>query len=101
MTVATATLTTYRGVMEKDGLVRLRHAPALPEGTEVVVVVAQPLPSLEEQKRRLAALSPEEWRKPFDEFAAIVAQEQAEIDVANVSDEELVTLVHEAREQRI
>ncbi len=97
----TTTLTTYRGVMEKDGLVRLRHAPALPVGTEVLVVAAQPLLSLEEQKRRLAALSPEEWRKPFDEFAAVVAQEQVEVDIADVSDEELVALVHEAREQKI
>ncbi len=70
MTVATTTLTMYRGVMEKDGLVRLRYAPALPVGAEVVVVVAQPLPSPEEQKRRLAALSPEEWRKPFDAVRA-------------------------------
>ncbi len=97
----TTTLTTYRGVMEKDGLVRLRHAPALPVGTEVLVVAAQPLLSLEEQKRRLADLSPEEWRKPFDEFAAVVAQEQVEVDIADVSDEELVALVHEAREQKI
>ncbi len=96
----TTTLTTYRGVVEKDGLVRLRHAPALPVGTEVLVVAAQPLLSLKEQKRRLAALSPEEWRKPFDEFAPVVAQEQAEVDIADVSDEELVALVHEAREQR-
>jgi hypothetical protein len=87
--------------MEKDGLVRLRHIPALPVGTEVLVVAAQPLSSLEEQKRRLDALSPEEWRKPFDEFATIVAQEQAEVDIADVSDEELVALVHEAREQRM
>ncbi len=35
----TTTLTTYRGVMEKDGLVRLRHAPALPVGTEVLAVI--------------------------------------------------------------
>jgi len=94
-------LTAYHGVVEKDGIVRLRQAPSVPVGTEVVVVVAQPVPSLEEQERHLAALSPEEWRRPFDEFEAIVAQEQAETDVASVSDEELVALVREARQERV
>jgi hypothetical protein len=93
-------LTAYRGVVEKEGTVRLRQAPSLPAGTEVVVVVAQSVPSLEEQERRLAALSPEEWRRPFEKFEAIVAQEQAEVDVTSVSDEELVTLVKEARQER-
>lgn len=96
----TTTLTVYHGMVEKDGIVCLRQAPALPPGTEVVVVVAQPLPSIEEQEHRLAALSPEEWRKPFDEFAAIVAREQAEVDIADVSDDELAALVHEARQER-
>jgi len=101
MTVATATLTTYRGVMEKDGLVRLRHAPALPEGTEVVVVVVQPLSSLEEQERRLAALSPEEWRKPFDAVrAAWDASEPAPDEDALPSDEELVDLVNQVRQEK-
>jgi len=97
-------LAAYHGVLEKGGIVRLRQAPALPAGAEVVVVVAYPcpapLPSLEEQERRLAALSEEEWRRPFDEFAAIVAQEQAEVDIASLSDDELVALVHEARRER-
>jgi len=93
-------LTTYRGVVEKEGIVRLRQAPSLPAGTEVVVVVAQSVPSLEEQERRLAVFPPEEWRRPFDEFEAIVAHEQADVDIANVSDEELATLVHEARQER-
>ena len=57
------TLTTYRGVAEKDGrTIHLRQADALPAGADVVVVVAQPLSSLEEQARRLEALSPEEWQ---------------------------------------
>jgi hypothetical protein len=93
-------LTAYHGVVEKEGIVRLRQAPSLPAGTEVVVVVAQPVPSLEEQERRLAALSPEEWRRPFDEFEAIAAQEKAEVNIASVSDEELVALVHEVRQER-
>ena len=99
-------LATYHGVLEQGGIVRLRQAPALPVGAEVVVAYPHPvpsptsLPSLEEQERHLAALSPEEWRRPFDEFAAIVAQEQAEVDIASISDEELVALVHEARRER-
>ena len=93
-------LTAYHGVVEKEGIVRLRQAPPLPAGTEVVVVVAQPLPSLEEQERRLAALSAEEWQRPFDEFEAIVAHEQAEVDIASISDEELVARVHEARQEK-
>ncbi len=92
-------LATYRGVVERDGIVRLREEPALPTGTEVVVVVARPL-SIEEQERRLAALSSDEWRQPFDEFATVVAQETAEVDIADVDDEELVALVHEARQER-
>jgi len=95
-----AILTSYYGVVEREGIVRLRQAPALPTGTEVVVVVARPLPSLKEQERRLATLSPEDWHKPFDEFATIVAQEQTEVDIGDVSDEELVALVHEARQER-
>jgi len=90
-------LTAYRGVVERDGIVRLHQIPGLPPGSEVLVVVAQPLPSLEEQERYLVALSPEEWRKPFEEFEAISAQEQAEVDIADVSDDEIVALVHEVR----
>ncbi len=95
-----AVLTSYYGVVEREGIVRLRQAPALPTGTEVVVVVARPLPSLEDQAHHQTTLAPEDWHKPFDEFAIIVAQEQAEVDIADVSDEELVALVHEARQAR-
>lgn len=101
MTITTTTLTTYRGVMGKDGLVRLRHAPALPVGTEVLVVAAQPLPSLEEQKRRLGALSPEEWRKPFDAVrTAWDTSEPAPDEDSFPGDEELVELVHKVRQER-
>ena len=93
-------LVTYHGVLEKNGVVRLHQDPALPEGTEVVVVVAQPL-SIKEQEHRLAALSPDKWRKPFDEFAAVVTKEQAVVDIVDMSDEELVRLVHEARQERL
>jgi hypothetical protein len=93
-------LTTYHGVLEEEGIVRLRQAPPLPAGTEVVVVVAQPVLSLEEQERRLAALSSEEWRRPFEEFEAIAGQEEAEVDVASISDEELVALTRKARQEK-
>lgn len=90
-------LAAYHGVVEKEGIVRLRQAPPIPVGTEVVVVVAQPIPAVEEQERRLAALRPEEWTRPFEEFEAVVAHEPAEADVSGISDEEFVALVHEAR----
>jgi hypothetical protein len=94
-------LTAYHGVVEEEGIVRLRQAPPLPAGTEVVVVVAQPVLSLEEQERRLAALSPEEWRRPFDAVeAAWDASEPAPDEAHLPSDEELVALVHEVRQER-
>jgi hypothetical protein len=94
-------LTTYRGVVEK-GVVRLRsQLPAPPDGAEVLVVAVQPVPSLEEQERRLAALSPEEWRKPFDAVqAAWNASEPAPDEGKTFSDDELVALVHEARDEQ-
>lgn len=93
-------LTTYRGVVEK-GVIRLRPpSPAPPDGTEVLVVAVQSLPSIEEQERRLAALSAEEWRRPFDEFILLSQAEPAEVDIEDISDEELVALVHEVREER-
>jgi hypothetical protein len=99
MTITTTTLTTYRGVI-KDGLVRLRHAPPLPAGTEVLVVAAQPLPSPEEQRHRLAALPPDEWRKPFDAVrAAWDASEPAPDEDALLSDEELVELIHKVQQE--
>ena len=83
-------LTTYHGVLEEEGIVRLRQAPPLPAGTEVVVVVAQSVPSLEEQ----------EWRRSFEEFEVIASEEEAEVDIASISDEELVALVHETRQEK-
>ncbi|HQE92043.1 MAG TPA: hypothetical protein PLH19_04610 [Anaerolineae bacterium] len=100
MTIVTTTLTTYRGVIEKDGIVRLRQSPPLPIGTEVLVVAAQPLPSLEEQRHRLAALSPEEWRKPFDAVrVAWDTSEPAPDEDALPSDGELVELVHKVQQE--
>ena len=92
-------LTTYRGVVEK-GVLRLRTSlPAPPDGAEVLVVAVQPLPPLEEQERRLAEMSEEEWLRPFKEFEAVATQEQPEVDIDTISDDELVALVHEAREE--
>lgn len=94
-------LTTYRGVVEK-GVVRLRPpSPALPEGAEVLVVAVQPSPSLEEQERRFAEMSEEEWRKPFDIVRmAWDASEPAPEEGKVLSDDELVALVHRARDER-
>ncbi len=97
-------LAAYRGVVQKNGLVRLRRsaeARLLPPGSEVLIIAtqAQPVSDLEEQERRLAAFSPEEWRRPFVEYEAIAARECAEADIADISDDELVALVHEARQE--
>ena len=95
-----AVLTTYRGVLEKDRVVRLHQTPVLPVGTEVVVVAARPLPSIKGQKHRLATLSPEEWRKPFDAVrAAWDTSEPAPDEDSPPNDEGLVTLVHQAQEE--
>jgi hypothetical protein len=91
-------LITYHGVVEKDGLVRLRWAPELPEGTEVVIVVTRSLAAPEEQERDLNALVLEDYHKSFERFEAAVAEERADVDVADISDEELVSVVHDARE---
>ena len=97
-------LAAYRGVVEKNGLVRLRRsaeARLLPPGSEVLIIAtqAQLAPDLEEQERRLAALSPEEWQRPFAEYEAIAAREFAEAEIADISDDELVALIHEARQE--
>jgi len=91
-------LTTYHGVVDKDGLVRLRRAPKLPEGTEVVIVVTRSLAAPEEQERDLNELSLEDYHEPFERFETVVAEERADVDVADIRDEDLVSLVHYARE---
>lgn len=86
-------LTAYRGVVEKNGMVRLRQpaeAHLLSPGSEVLIVATQPqvVPDLEEQERRLTALSPEEWQRPFELYEAITAREPSEAYIADVSDDE-------------
>lgn len=92
-----AVLVSYRGVVEEEGVVRVREAAALPTGTEVIVIAAQIAP-LEEQKHRLANLSPTEWRRPFEAVrAAWDTSEPAPDEERLPSDDELVALVRHAR----
>jgi hypothetical protein len=80
-------LTALQGVVE-SGRVRL-FGETPPEGTPVVVVV----PDLAEVERR---------RRDFDEFVRLADQEPpTEENIASVSDEELVALVHEVRAERM
>jgi hypothetical protein len=89
-------LTSYHGVVEK-GKVRLREPADLAEGTEVLVIAVEP-ESVEAQKRHLAALSTEEWRKPFDAVRAAWETSEAASKEADLpDDEELSTLVDNAR----
>jgi hypothetical protein len=76
-------LVTYRGVV-KEGKVQLKDI-ILPDGTEVVIVANQPV-------------SINEWRKPFEEYFALADAFPGEQDINELSDEELVELVKEARE---
>ncbi len=97
-------LIAYRGVVEKNGLVRLRRpagARLLQPGSEVLVVAAQsqPLSDLDEQERRLLSLSSEEWRRPFEAVRAAWEASEPAPDEGTLSDDELVILVHQAREE--
>jgi hypothetical protein len=92
-------LTSYAGVV-KGGRIHLRKGVKLPEGAQVVVVVAEKPLSLEEQERYLNSLSLVEWHRLFDEFLQLSHAQSAEVDIESISDDELVTLVHEVREAR-
>jgi hypothetical protein len=92
-------LTSYAGIV-KGGRIYLRKGVNLPEGAQVIVVVAEGLLSIEEQERYLNTLSPVEWHRLFDEFVQFSREQPAEVDIESVSDDELVTLVHEIREAR-
>lgn len=89
-------LTTYRGIV-RNGKIELKDG-YLPEGTKVIVAVER-LPSIEAQKARFQAMSQEEWEKPFKDYAAFLAAHPPEADINELSDEELVALVHEVREE--
>jgi hypothetical protein len=87
-------LASYHGIV-RNGRIVLRNVQ-LPEGAEVIVVVHSQL-LLEEQEKRLAALSDEEWSAPFDAYIELAKAFPAEVDIETIGDEELVALVHEAR----
>jgi len=90
-------LATFQGVV-KEGQVQLFGAPP-PDGT-LVVVVASELPSVEEQEGRQRTIPLEERRKAFDEYLERARQgPPPEVDVATVSAQELVDIVHDVREE--
>jgi predicted DNA-binding antitoxin AbrB/MazE fold protein len=90
------TLNSYQGVVQ-NGVIRLRDI-RLPEGTAVLVVVAEAqTSSVEEQVRRLQAVPLEERQRRFDMLAERAEQYQAEVDIDTVSDEELNAIIHEVR----
>jgi hypothetical protein len=90
-------LASYHGVVE-NGKIRLQDA-VLPEGTPVVVVVAESrYASVEDQLKRLSAMTVKERQAAFDAVAQAASQlPTPEVDVASVSDETLDALVHEVR----
>jgi hypothetical protein len=92
-------LASYHGIVKK-GQIQLQEQVKLPEGAEVLIVVAPSLPEIEAQQRRLVALSDEEWQRPFEAFAQSAQEEQPEESIDSLSDEELVELVHQVREER-
>jgi len=92
-------LSSYAGIV-KDGQIHLPDSVDLPEGAQVIVVVSDRFLSVGEQEHYLARLSYEEWQSLFDEFAQLSGEQQAEIDIETVSDDDLVTLVHEVRQAR-
>ena len=86
-------LMSYQGIVE-GGRVRLVDV-ILPEGAEVVVV-SLTLPTVASQQQHLAALTDEEWRRPFSALA-LTDEESVESDVSTISDEELNAIVHASR----
>ena len=74
------TLTSYQGVVQ-NGVIRLRDV-RLPEGAQVVVVVAETQTlSVDEQLQRLQARPLDDRQRRFDELADHVSQHQAEVDI--------------------
>jgi hypothetical protein len=88
---------TFQGVIEKGQVRWLGAAP--PEGM-LIVAVAKESPSVEEQIKRIQSIPPDEWRKSFDALRrAWEESEPAELEGEELADEELVKLVHQAREE--
>lgn len=91
------TLTTYRGIV-RDGKIIIQDAN-LPNGLEVIVVAQQLPVSLEAQKRRLAAVPQDQWESHLDAYDQFLKENPAEADFNDLEDEEIVTIVHEVREE--
>jgi hypothetical protein len=90
-------LATFQGIV-KGGQVRLFGAPP-PDGT-LVVIVATERPTVEEQEARLRSIPLEERKQAFDEYLRRARQgPPPEVDIAAVSNQELVDIVHEVREE--
>jgi hypothetical protein len=91
-------LATFRGVIEHGQVYWIGNVP--PEGIQFVAV-ASTFPSVEDQLARLRAIPPEERQKAFDEFIRFAQQEPPpEVDISQISDQELVDIVHEIRAER-
>ncbi|NKQ34300.1 MAG: hypothetical protein HF973_01650 [Chloroflexi bacterium] len=90
-----AVLMTYRGIV-RNGKIELEDA-LLPEGAKVVVVAQEKEPSLEEQKKRLAAIPQAEWEARRDAYDQFLREHPADENIDTLSDEEIVALVHEVR----
>ena len=78
-------LASYHAVVVKEGQIELQEPVQLPEGTEVLVVVA---------------VSEAHRRKAFDEYIAL-AEKYPEADIDTLSDQELIDIVHQVREERL
>ncbi|MBE2199011.1 MAG: hypothetical protein IAE79_10405 [Anaerolinea sp.] len=90
-------LVTYHGIVRR-GKVEIA-ADNIPDGTRVVVVMQQTVSTIEEQQKRLAAMSQQEWEAPFKAYARLTAEYPAEVDIETISDEELNAIIHEVRNQ--
>ncbi len=89
-------LATYWGIVE-EGKVRLL-GPKPPDGT-LVVVVAQGWPSVEDQIAQLRATPQDQWHRSLDALRrAWDESEPAEWEGERLAEDELVKLVHEARD---
>lgn len=89
-------LVTYHGIV-RNGKIEIADT-RLPDGAEVVVITQLPLSSVDKQKRRLAALSETAWRQPFEKYWRLLQEGEAEADIESMSDEQLNSLIHEARQ---
>jgi hypothetical protein len=90
-------LASYHGVVE-NGMVRLQGA-ILPEGTPVVVVAVESrYAPVEDQLKRLSAMTVKERQAAFDAVVQAASRlPNPEVDIDTVSNEALDALVREVR----